>query len=131
MKNKIIITLLRIIPAFIMLQTLWFKFSASEESIYIFSTLGMEPSGRIGTGVAELIASILLLIPSVCQIGALMGIGLMSGAIFFHITKLGIEVMNDDGQLFYYALIVLICSLITFFIHSGQFAMFRTKILNR
>jgi uncharacterized membrane protein YphA (DoxX/SURF4 family) len=103
---------LRIIAALIMLQTLFFKFSGAEESVYIFSTLGIEPWGRIGTGIAELIASVLLLIPRTTQTGALLGLGVMSGAIFFHLTKLGIEVMGDHGQLFLYALIVFLSCLI-------------------
>ena len=45
---------LRLIVAVILLQTLFFKFSAAKESVYIFSTLGMEPWGRIGSGVFEL-----------------------------------------------------------------------------
>jgi uncharacterized membrane protein YphA (DoxX/SURF4 family) len=98
------------IAAFLMLQTLFFKFTGSPESVYIFSTLGMEPLGRIGTGVGELIASALLLIPRTTWLGALGAIGLMSGAIFFHFTKLGIEVMNDGGQLFMYACLVLLCA---------------------
>jgi len=104
--------LLRILPALIMLQTLFFKFSASEESVYIFSTIGMEPAGRIGTGIGELIASVLILIPATSWLGAAIAAGLMSGAIYFHLTKLGIEVMNDNGQLFTYAIVVLVCSLI-------------------
>jgi uncharacterized membrane protein YphA (DoxX/SURF4 family) len=96
-----------------MLQTLYFKFTGAEESVYIFSKLGMEPWGRIGTGVLELIASILILYPRTTVIGALLGAGLMSGAIFFHLTKLGIAVHGDGGQLFIYALLVLIsCSLL-------------------
>ena len=83
---------LRIVSAFILLQTLFYKFSGAEESIYIFSTLGMEPWGRIGSGVLELIASILILYPRTTFIGAALGAGLMSGAIFFHLTKLGIPV---------------------------------------
>ncbi|MBK7966242.1 MAG: DoxX family protein [Bacteroidetes bacterium] len=98
------------IAAFLMIQTLFFKFTASPESVYIFSTLGLEPLGRIGTGVGELIASILILIPRTTWLGALGAIGLMSGAIFFHFTKLGIEVMNDGGQLFIYACLVLLCA---------------------
>jgi len=98
------------IAAFLMLQTLFFKFTGSPESVYIFSTLGMEPLGRIGTGVGELIASILILLPRTTWLGALGAIGLMSGAIFFHFTKLGIEVMNDGGQLFIYACLVLLCA---------------------
>lgn len=75
--------ILRILAALIMLQTLFFKFSGAEESIYIFSKLGMEPWGRIGTGVLELIASVLILFPKTTAWGALIAIGLMGGAIFF------------------------------------------------
>jgi uncharacterized membrane protein YphA (DoxX/SURF4 family) len=97
---------LRILAALILLQTLFFKFSAAAESVYIFSTIGMEPWGRIGSGVVELIAAILLLIPRTTAIGALLGVGVMSGALFFHLTRLGIVVMDDHGQLFVYALLV-------------------------
>lgn len=107
-----ILWLLRVVAAVIMLQTLYFKFTAAEESVYIFTTIGMEPWGRIGIGVMELIASVMLLIPALSVLGALLGVGLMSGALFFHLTKLGIEVMNDGGQLFYLALITVICCLL-------------------
>lgn len=103
---KYIDSLAKGVAALIMLQTLYFKFSASPESVYIFSTVGMEPYGRIGTGIGELIASILLLIPKTTWLGAMGAIGLMSGALFFHLTILGIEVMDDGGQLFIYALLV-------------------------
>ena len=102
------IWILKLLAAVIMLQTLFYKFSASPESVYIFSSVGMEPWGRIGTGVMELIASVLILIPKTTSIGAVLGIGLMSGALFFHITKLGFVVQDDGGQLFIYALLVLI-----------------------
>lgn len=104
--------LLRLIAAVIMLQTLFFKFSASPESVYIFTKVGMEPWGRIGSGVVELIASILILIPRTTWIGALLGLGVMSGALFFHLTKLGVEVQGDGGQLFIYALLVFVSCLI-------------------
>lgn len=93
-----------------MLQTLFFKFSASAESVYIFETVGMEPWGRIGVGVMELIASALILIPLVSWLGALVALGLMLGAIGMHLTVLGIEVQGDGGYLFLLALIVGICS---------------------
>ena len=102
--------ILRILAASIMLQTLYFKFSGSEESVYIFSQLRMEPWGRIGTGILELIASILILYPRTTFFGSLLAIGLMLGAIGAHFTKLGIVVKNDGGQLFIYALLVLISS---------------------
>ena len=106
--NTIGIWALRLLPALIMLQTLFYKFSASEESVYIFSALGMEPWGRIGSGVMELIASVLLLYPRTTFIGAALGLGLMVGAIFFHLTKLGITVLGDGGLLFAYALLTFI-----------------------
>jgi uncharacterized membrane protein YphA (DoxX/SURF4 family) len=109
-KMTILFWILRILAAIILLQTLFFKFSGAEESVYIFSTLGMEPWGRIGTGVVELIASILILIPRTTPFGALLAMGTMSGAIFFHLTRLGIEVRGDHGQLFIYALLVFISS---------------------
>ncbi|ASZ11944.1 MULTISPECIES: DoxX family protein [Chitinophaga] len=101
-----IMWVLRVIAAIIMLQTLFFKFTAAPESVYIFSKINMEPTGRIGIGIMELIAAILLLIPKYTRWGALLGIGLMSGALYFHITALGIVVMDDNGLLFSYALIV-------------------------
>ncbi len=122
-KKNIVLWTFRLLAAVIMLQTLFFKFTAAEESVYIFSTLGMEPWGRIGTGVGELIASILILIPSTTAFGAVVGLGLMSGAIFFHLTKLGIVVENDSGQLFIYALLVFISCLVLAFAC-------RTQILN-
>ena len=111
---------LRIVAAFLLLQTLFFKFTGAEESIYIFSTLGMEPWGRIGTGVLELIASILILYPRTTFIGAALGAGLMSGAIFFHLAKLGISVKGDGGLLFAYALVVFISCVILLFIYRGE-----------
>ena len=111
MSKIIFIWLLRIVAAVILLQTLYFKFTAQPESIQLFSKLGMEPWGRIGTGIAELIAAILLLIPRTTLLGAIMGLGLMSGAIFFHLTKLGIN-FGGDVILFAYAVITFSCCLV-------------------
>lgn len=104
--------ILNVIAALIMLQTLFFKFSAAPESVYIFTKVGIEPWGRIATGIVELIASVLILIPRTAWLGALIAIGTMAGAIVSHLLLLGIDVMGDGGQLFYMALITLICSLI-------------------
>jgi uncharacterized membrane protein YphA (DoxX/SURF4 family) len=122
-KLNILFWSLRLLAAVIMLQTLFFKFSGAEESVYIFSRLGIEPWGRIGTGIAELIASVLILIPRTTPLGALLGLGVMSGALFFHLTKLGIAVKDDHGQLFIYALLVFISCLILAW-------SFRKQILN-
>jgi uncharacterized membrane protein YphA (DoxX/SURF4 family) len=110
---------LRILAAVIMLQTLYFKFTDHPQSVQLFTTLGMEPWGRYGTGIAELIASILILFPRTCWIGALLGLGLMAGAIYFHLTKLGIYV-DGDPVLFIYAAVVFICCGILLFIHRSQ-----------
>jgi len=104
--------LLSILAAFLLLQTLFFKFSGSDESVYIFTQVGMEPWGRWASGFIELIAGVLLLWPKYRVYGAIVALGVISGAIFFHLTSLGIEVMHDDGQLFYYALTVFISSLL-------------------
>jgi uncharacterized membrane protein YphA (DoxX/SURF4 family) len=119
---------LRLIAAFIMLQTLWFKFTGAEESVYIFSYLGMEPWGRIGTGVFELIASALILFPRTTVFGAVLGAGLMSGAIFFHLTKLGISIKGDGGQLFVYALLVLFSCLLLLIIKRKELITFINKL---
>jgi len=111
---------LRLIAAAIMLQTLFFKFTAAEESVYIFSRLGMEPWGRIGSGIAELIASILILIPVTTAFGAVLAMGIMAGAIFFHLTKLGIVVKGDSGQLFIYAVLVFVSCLILTWLYKWQ-----------
>lgn len=111
--STIVLWILRIVASVIMLQTLYFKFSAAEESVFIFSEMGIEPWGRITTGVFELIASILILFSPTLVFGAIIGVGLMSGAILSHVTVLGIEVKDDGGQLFAYALIVwLSCAII-------------------
>jgi len=102
--------LLQLVAAGILLQTLFFKFTGASESVYIFSTLGAEPWGRIGSGIVELIASILLLVPATTTIGAALALGVISGAIVSHLTILGIEVQGDGGLLFILALIVFIAS---------------------
>ena len=117
--------IIRIFPAVIMLQTLFFKFSAAPESVAIFSKLGMEPFGRIGTGIIELIAAVLILIPNKSKFGALLGFGTMTGAIASHILVLGIEVNNDGGKLFILALITLVACAIVLFEERNKFSIFQ------
>lgn len=113
---------LRGIAAVILLQTLFFKFTGAKESVYIFSTLGLEPWGRIGSGVAELAASILLLLPSTIVFGAILSLGVISGAIISHVTKLGIALpaVDDHGELFALALVVFTCSLAVLIMHRHE-----------
>ncbi|WP_026703954.1 DoxX family protein [Flavobacterium soli] len=112
MKNSIFTWIVKLVAVVILVQTLYFKFTGAEESVYIFTTLAMEPVGRIGSGIVELLASILILLPRTTLLGAITGLGTMAGAIFSHIFVLGIEVKNDGGTLFALALITFICCLI-------------------
>lgn len=115
MLRKITYIVARLAAAIIMGQTLYFKFTGSAESVYIFTTVGMEPWGRWLVGITELVAAILLIIPKTAWAGGILAVGLMVGAIGMHMTLLGIEVMEDKGQLFYYALIVFLCGLYVVF----------------
>ena len=103
---------LRIIVALILIQTLRFKFTGHPDSVYIFETVGMEPYGRIAIGIAELIAAILIVIPRTVWAGAGLTAGVLAGAIFMHLTKLGIEVHGDGGTLFYMAVGTFIAAVI-------------------
>jgi putative oxidoreductase len=108
--QAILSTVLQLVAAGILLQTLFFKFTGAEESVYIFTALGLEPWGRIGSGVGELIASALLIYPPTAAIGATIAMGTMAVAILSHLTVLGVEVMGDGGLLFGLAITVFGCS---------------------
>lgn len=127
---NIVSWILRIVVAIILFQTLFFKFTGAEESKYIFSTLmGAENEwiGRIGSGVVELIAVILLLIPSTAWLGALLSLGTITGALFSHLTKLGIVVKDDGGLLFGLACVVFVASLGILYIHRAQLPLIGEK----
>jgi hypothetical protein len=124
---------LRLVVAGILFQTLFFKFTGAQESVYIFTKLGIEPWGRIGSGVVELIAVILLLISSTVAIGAILSLGVISGAIMSHLTKLGVAVINSDGSsdgglLFALALIVFTCSAILLIIYRREIPIIGSKL---
>ena len=114
---RILDWILRLTAAVILAQTLWFKFTAAPESVYIFDKVGLGAPGRIGSGVAELIAAILLVIPRTAWLGAGLAIAVMGGAIMSHLTVLGIDVMGDHGELFGLAVTVALCSAIVLFLH--------------
>ena len=111
---------LQLTAAAILLQTLFFKFTGAEESVYIFTTVGAEPWGRIGSGVVELVAAVLLLTPALAPYGAILATGAMAGAIVSHLTILGIEVKGDGGLLFGLALTVLVASAVVLYMRRGQ-----------
>ena len=120
----------RLLTAVILLQTLFFKFTASAESVYIFTTVGMEPWGRIGVGVMELIAAVLIVVPATAWLGAGLALGLMVGAIGMHLTLLGIQVQGDHGYLFGLALAVTLCSMYVL-IHDKDKVLSRIKSLQK
>ena len=120
----------RLMAALIMFQTLYFKFTGAAESVYIFSKVGMEPWGRIGVGGLELVASILIIVNRTAWLGALLALGLMGGAIMMHLTILGISIMGDGGQLFFYAVIVSLCSVFILF-HNKEKVVSLVMIIRR
>ena len=112
--------LLQLATAGILFQTLFFKFTGAPESVYIFSTLGLEPWGRIGSGVAELLACVLLLVPRTVTLGAILALGVISGAIASHLTILGISVLDDGGLLFLLAVTVFACSAVVLVLRRNE-----------
>ena len=125
--------IVRLVVAVILLQTLFFKFSGAQESVYIFTTLGAEPWGRIGSGVVELIASILILVPRTSALGAILTLGTICGAIFAHVTQLGIKIpaVGDNGELFALAMLVFFGSLISLYINRSQIPLVGPRLFAR
>ena len=120
--------LCRIAAAIILLQTLFFKFTAAPESVYIFTKVGAEPWGRIGSGIVELVAALLLLAPRFVWVGAFLALGVMAGAIISHLTILGIEVQGDKGLLFFLAVTVFVTSAVALFLHRGQIPVIGSRV---
>jgi uncharacterized membrane protein YphA (DoxX/SURF4 family) len=119
---KVLSWVLQAVVAVILLQTLFFKFTGAPESVYIFSKLGAEPWGRIVSGLFELVAAALLLFPRAVAVGALMSLGVISGAIFSHLTVLGVALteVGDHGELFALALVVFVGSAVVLFIRRRE-----------
>ena len=120
MASTIVSWALRITAAIILLQTLFFKFTAAPESVYIFTKVGAEPWGRIGSGIVELIAAVLLLTPRYTWLGSVLALGVMTGAIVSHVSVLGIEVQGDKGLLFALAVIVFVASATNLALHRSE-----------
>ena len=126
--KNIISWVLRLTVAVVLLQTLYFKFTAHPDSVHIFSALGVEPWGRIGLGIIELITAILILLPKTQIIGMTISLGIILGAVFSHLLVLGINVSNDGGGLFTLAIIVLISSTIFLIMNKTELISFIKKI---
>lgn len=128
MKLSILSWILRIVAAAILLQTLFFKFTAAPESVYIFTKVHAEPWGRIGSGVIELIAAILLLLPRYTWLGSLLTLATATGAILSHLTLLGIEVQGDKGLLFGLALTIFVASAVNLALHRADIPVIGGKL---
>lgn len=118
----------RLTASIIFFQTLFFKFTAAPESVYIFETLGLGAVGRIGAGISELIAGVLILIPQLTKVGSLAAINIMAGAILSHLVVLGIEIQNDGGLLFSLAIVVMLCSIANIFLTKKKFKFLQFEI---
>ena len=129
--KNIVSKLLRVVIAIIYVQTLYFKFSGHPDSVYIFSKLGLEPFGRIGIGIFELITAILLILPATYIYGIVLSIGVISGAIASHLGPLGIEVLGDGGKVFYLALIVWVASFILELLHREEIKALLLKYMGK
>lgn len=123
--------MLQIVVAAILAQTLYFKFTAAPESVYIFTALGLEPAGRIGSGIAEAVAVVLLLLPASAAIGALLALGVISGALLSHLTQLGIEVQGDGGLLFVLACVVFAASAVVIWLRRGELPVVGPRLAGR
>jgi len=114
--------------AAILLQTLFFKFTGAEESRFIFSTLGVEPWGRIASGVVELVAAALLLHPRTAAVGGFLAMGVMTGALLAHLFFLGISVKDDGGLLFALAVAVFVCGALVVFLRRVELPIIGCKL---
>jgi putative oxidoreductase len=120
--------ILQLIAAVILFQTLFFKFTGAAESVYIFTKVGAEPWGRIASGILELVAVVLLLIPGTAWLGALISLAAISGAIVSHLTILGIVVQDDGGLLFALAVIVFAASFGILFLRRHELPLVGTRL---
>jgi putative oxidoreductase len=125
---RVVSSIVRVVVAVILLQTLYFKFTAHPDSVHIFTTVGQEPWGRIGSGVVELLASIFLFVPGIIAVGAALSFGVMSSAVFFHLTKLGIVVNDDGGSLFTLAVVVWLGSTAILCLHRRTLPIIGSKL---
>jgi hypothetical protein len=128
MSVSVLSWVLRLAAAGVLLQTLFFKFTAAPESVYIFTKVELEPWGRIGSGVVELIAALLILSPRLTWLGSTIAIGVMAGAILSHLTLLGIEVQGDKGLLFALAVVVFVGAAINLFLHRTEIPFIGRKL---
>jgi hypothetical protein len=107
-----------------------FKLTGNPGSVWLFTVLtdwlflaGHEKAMRLGVAAAEIVASVLVVIPATRKWGAVFALGIMSGAIFFHVVSpLGIDPYQDGGRLFTEACLVWLASAFILFVHRAALA---------
>lgn len=116
-RQRVISWACQLIAAGIMIETLFFKFTAAPESVYIFRRMGTEPWWRWGQGIWELLASVCLLVIPLRWAGGILTTGAMLAAILSHMTWLGYSIQGDHGLLFCMAVVTFICGLTVMILH--------------
>lgn len=87
---------LRLFISFYLIQYSYVKLSGQQSAIELFTTLEMEPWGRITIGILELITVLLILYPRTTVLGGLLGMVSMAAVIYYHLTQLGIAIRGDS-----------------------------------
>jgi putative oxidoreductase len=116
-KQHVITWICSLVAAGIMIETVFFKFTAAPESVYIFSKMGTEPWMRWVQGIWELLASIGLLWPRLRWAGGILTTGAMLAAILSHMTWLGYSIQGDAGLLFGMAIVTFTCGVTVMWTH--------------
>ena len=119
-RQRIISWTCALVAASIMIETLFFKFTGSKESVYIFQKMGTEPWMRWIQGIWELLASLCLLTPPLRWMGGILTTGAMSAAILSHMTWLGYSILGDHGLLFCMAITTFTCGFTVLILHRHQ-----------
>ena len=116
-RQRVVSWVCQLVAAGIMIETLFFKFTAAPESVYIFKRMGTEPWWRWGQGIWELLASICLLVVPLRWAGGVLTTGAMLAAILSHMTWLGFSIQGDHGLLFGMAMVTFICGFTVMILH--------------
>lgn len=110
----------RLIASGILGFSAFLKLTAAPATVFIFQKLGMEPSGRYGVAVLEIITLILILFPRTAWRGAILGCMLMFGAICMHLTMAQFSILGDNGLMFASAIVVFACCISVLVFHKSE-----------
>lgn len=110
----------RLIASGILGFSAFLKLTAAPATVFIFQKLGMEPSGRFGVAVLEIIALVLILIPKTAWRGAILGCMMMFGAICMHLAMAQVTILGDHGLMFASAIVVFACCISVLVFHKAE-----------